>query len=188
MAGIELLPESEPDDFVMADGGEATVRVPRGVRRCTLADLWLVCRDMRPDEIEQTLAFNFMDAYDHEAVALSLANQPGPKITIADGAGHAYLCGGAMEVSPGVFHGWMVGTLEGWQQHGQYITRVSRWFMDHLFTHYGARRLQITALSSRTEACTWYQRGLRMTPEGVKRGYGKHGEDCVEFSRLRTDR
>ena len=77
----------------MADG-ESRVVVPQGVRRCTLADLWLVCADMRPDEIEQTLAFGFADTYDHEALALSLANAPGPRIAISDEYGRAYLCGG----------------------------------------------------------------------------------------------
>ncbi len=170
----------------MADGNPR-IEVPAGVRRCTLADLWLVCANMRSDEIEQTLAMNFMDKYDHEAVALSIANQPGPKISITDDDARAYLCGGADEVSPGVFHGWMVGTLAGWEQHGGHITKVSLWFMDTLFRDYGARRLQVTSLASRTDACRWYEKWLRMSPEGVKRGYGKNGEDCIEFSRLRTD-
>lgn len=168
----------------MADGD---TKVPAGIRKCTLADLWLVCSNMRPDEIEQTLALNFMDEYDHEAVALSIANQPGPKIAIADEDGRAYLCGGADEVSPGVFEGWMVGTMAGWEQHGRHITTVSLWFMERLFRDYGAHRLQVTALVNREQACRWYEHGLRMQADGVRRGFGKNGEDCIEFSRLRAD-
>lgn len=172
----------------MADGSRDDVKIPTGVRRCTLADLWLVCRELRPDEIEHTLALTQMETYDHEALALSLANLPGPKISLVDEADRAYLCGGAMEVSPGVFEGWMAGTMAGWAKHGMRITRVSRWFQDVLFFEHDAHRLQVTTLASRETACQWYAKGLRMTRESVKRGFGKRGEDCVEFARLRDDR
>ena len=48
------------------------------MRPCRLLDLVHVCRNMRPDEIEQTLAFGYADAYDPDAVAASLFQSPGP--------------------------------------------------------------------------------------------------------------
>ncbi len=160
--------------------------MPERTRECRLLDLLHVCRSMRPDEIEQTLAFGYRDDYDPEATSVALYQTPGPKVTIVGRDGMPILCGGAMELGPGVWQGWQAGTMAGWPQDWRLITRVTRWFMDRLFES-GAHRVQTVALESRVKACQWYEKGLRMTAEGVTRGYGKGGENAVTFARLRTD-
>ena len=82
--------------------------------------------------------------------------------------------------------GWQAATSDGWEQDWRLITRVTRWFMAEMFKA-GTHRLQIVALLSRSGACAWYEKGLKMTSEGVIRGYGRNGEDAVTFARLRTD-
>lgn len=159
---------------------------PERVRECRLLDLIHVCRNMRPDEVEQTLAFGYREQYDPEATAAALYSSPGPKVTIVGKDGMPILCGGAMEIGPGTMQGWQVATMDGWEQDWRLITRVTRWFMGEMFAS-GTRRLQIIALVSRVNACAWYKKGLKMTAEGVTRGYGRNGEDALTFARLRTD-
>ena len=58
--------------------------------------------------------------------------------------------------------------------------------MDHLFDKCMARRLQTSALASRTEAIDWYthKHGLKMEPCGVWDNYGRNGEAVAHFQRL----
>jgi len=160
--------------------------MPARVRDCRLEDLQAVCADMREDEIEQTLALGVNDRYDASAAAASLWRSPGPKITILDTTGAPILCGGAMEVSTGVYEGWQVATKTAWDGNWRHITRVTRWFMARMFL-LGAHRMQINSLASRRGACQWYAKGLKMTFEGIRRGYGRCGEDIAEYARLRSD-
>lgn len=153
------------------------------MRPCKLLDLVHVCRNMRPDEIEQTLAFGYADAYDPDSVASRLFNSPGPKVTLEGGDGLPAVCGGVMEVGPGVVSGWMVGTQEGWCQNWRAITKGTRRFHDALLAS-GVRRIELVALQSRQEACRWYEKGLKMQAEGVRRMYGKNGEDAVAYARV----
>ena len=66
------------------------------MRQCRLLDLVHVCRNMRPDEIEQTLAFGYADAYDPDTVAASLFQSPGPKVTLVGADGLPVVCGGVI--------------------------------------------------------------------------------------------
>jgi hypothetical protein len=86
-------------------------------------------------------------------------------------------------VFPGVWQSWMVGTQAGWDNHWRSITKGCRWLADQLFDQ-GARRLQTSALASRTWAIDWYVKSLKMTPCGVWKRYGIHGEDVAMFERL----
>jgi hypothetical protein len=156
----------------------------RNVRPATLIDLIHVCRHMRPDEIEQTLAFGYADAYDPDDAAVSLYRQPGPKLAVLGRDGMPVMVGGAMEIGPGVYSGWTAGTMEGWQTEWRHITRVTRRFIEELLAG-PAHRVQLTALASRARACHWYTKGLKMQAEGVRRAYGRNGEDAIEFSRVR---
>ena len=158
----------------------------RNVRPATLVDLIHVCRHMRPDEVEQTLAFGYADAFDPDEAAVSLYRQPGPKLAVVDANGMPAAVGGAMEIGPGVFSGWMAGTTGGWEREWRSITKATRRFHDALLTG-AAHRIQLTALASRAAACLWYTKGLRMQSEGVRRAYGRSGEDAIEFSRVRGD-
>lgn len=157
------------------------------MRPCRLLDLVHVCRNMRPDEIEQTLAFGYADAYDPDAVAASLFQSPGPKVTLVGADGLPVVCGGVMEVAPGVVSGWMVGTVDGWCANWRSITKGTRRFHDSLFKA-GVRRIELVALQSRKDACRWYEKGLKMHREGVRRMYGKNGENAVAYARVNHER
>lgn len=156
------------------------------VRAATLIDLIHVCRNMRPDEIEQTLAFGYADAYDPDEAAVSLYRQPGPKLTVVGRDGMPAAVGGAMEVSSGVFHVWAAGTMDGWESEWRSMTKATRRLFDSLLAG-PAHRIEIKALASRVAACQWYTKGLKMKSEGVRRAYGRNGEDVIEFSRVRGD-
>jgi hypothetical protein len=77
----------------------------------------------------------------------------------------------------------MVGTEEGWAEQWRALTKATRWLMDALFT-LGAVRLQTTCLASRTKAREWFEESLLLTPEGIVRRAGKHGEDVAMYSRI----
>lgn len=158
----------------------------RNVRPATLIDLVHVCRHMRPDEIEQTLAFGYADSYDPDAAAVSLYQQPGPKLAVLCRNGMPAAVGGAMEVGRGVYSGWMAGTIDGWESEWRSITKATRRFHDALLAS-SAHRIQLTALASRAAACLWYTKGLKMQAEGLRRAYGRNGEDAIEFSRVRSE-
>ena len=64
---------------------------------------------------------------------------------------------------------------------------VLRWLADYVFAECGVRRLQVETLASREGACEWYERGLKMRPEGVKPSFGRNGESVACFSRLRGE-
>lgn len=159
---------------------------PAGLRRTSLLDLLILCRDMRKDEIEQYLALTGAQSFDHEAVALAFANTPGIKFTLADSSGNPIVAGGYEPVRDRVWNSWMVGTMPSWEKHWRSITKATRWLMDELYKG-GAMRLQTMALASRTRACEWYTKGLLMQYEGTWRCFGAHGEDVSIFSRINPD-
>lgn len=170
----------------MADGTPRHIKVPAGLRQCTMLDLLRLCNSLRQEEIEQYLALSFAHEYDHEVVANGFYNRPGPKFTIE--VGGAPVCsGGYEEVAPGVWQSWMVGTDESWLKHGLSITRGSRWVMSRMFDSYGARRLQTNGLAERELACEWYERGLGLKAEGTWRAFGRNGEDVAAYSILREE-
>ena len=156
-------------------------RCPANVVQTTLPDLVMLARAMRPDEQEQIRAF--AGTFDPDTFAAGLMLRPGPKFTLLDAAGNPVVAGGYMPTTEGVMDSWMVGTMDGWGTHWRSITKASRWMMDTLLEG-GIRRLQTTVLASRVQTCQWYMKSLKMTPEGVWRGYGQQGQDIALFSRL----
>lgn len=170
----------------MADGSARTPKAPTGLRECSLLDLLRLCFDLRGEEVEQYLAVSFADTYDHERAAIAFYSRPGPKFCI-EVDNRPVCAGGYEEVAPGVWQSWMVGTDASWREHGLAITRASRWVMGRMFDVYGARRLQTNGLAERSLACEWYERGLKMKPEGVWRAFGRNGEDVAAYSILREE-
>jgi len=138
---------------------------------------------MRPDEIEQYLAFVPAQTFDHEAAAVGFMNTPGLKFSLLGPDGFPACAGGYHEVLPGVWQSWMVGSCDGWKDGWRSITKASRWVADGLFEA-GARRLQTNCLASRTRAIEWYERGLKLVREGTWRAYGLQGQDVALFSRV----
>lgn len=150
-----------------------------------LADFARVAMVMRPDEREQFMAFSGLSSYEPDVIALALANQPGPKWVMLDGADQAIFIGGFVPIRPGVFEAWLAGSMRAWRDHGHAITRVCRREVTALLSR-GAHRVQTTALANRSGAHVWYERALGMQREGIHSAYGANGEDAVTFAKVRA--
>lgn len=149
-----------------------------------LEDFAYLARQMRPDEIEQHLAFTGDDEYDANEAALRFATLPGPKFVItADGL--PVVAGGFWPVRPGVYEGWQAGTTAGWEQHWRTITKHTRRLNDALLAAGHCHRLQLCALAGRDKTFEWYERSLGYAREAVLTGYCANGRDAVMFVRTK---
>lgn len=157
-------------------------RCPEKVVQTTLPDLVVLCRSMRPDEIEQAMAFFPMETWDPDWFAAMTYLKGGPKFTLLDDSGVPVIAGGYESVSDGVMRSWMVGTTDGWSKHWRSITKATRWMMDSLLAS-GIRRLETSVLASRGLTCHWYEKSLKMSPEGIWKGYGRQGQDVAAYAR-----
>lgn len=160
---------------------------PPSLRRATLLDTYLMCRDLRPDDIAHYMAYSFMEEWDFEAAASDFWRRPGMKFCYQSTDGRPLAVLGLTPVTPGCFDMWMCSPLSTWETSGQGLTRALRWLAEYVFAECGVRRLQVETLQSRTGACEWYERGLKMRPEGVKPSFGRNGESVACFSRLRGE-
>lgn len=158
---------------------------PSNLVACRNAHLQYLCERMRPDEVEQYLALTQHKDFDPDLAARVMMNTPGMKFTLVGDDGLPACAGGYEEILPGIWQSWMVGSVEGWGKNWRSITKGSRWLMDGLF-QMGARRLQTSALASRTQALEWYERSLGLEREGVMRAFGRNGEDVVLYSKVRA--
>jgi len=147
----------------------------------SMMDLLRLCYDARQDEIEQYESL--IGPWDYEEAAIAFHHRVGLKFGLMNNEGEVVCAGGWDPVIPGVYQSWMVGTDENWKRYWRSITKHSRIVMDALMKD-GARRLQTGALASRTRACDWYVRGLKMQYEGTCKNFGFKGEDMVTFVRL----
>lgn len=175
---------------MMADGSREPSQplvLPTGLRTGTLADLWILCKAMREEEIAQYMAFSFQDRFDFERAAINFYERGPLRFTYEDAQSRPIACGGYQEVAPGVWQSWMVGTPETWARHWLSVTKNSRWVIDFMFREVGARRLQTNGLAERRAACVWYERGLKMHPEGVWAEFGQNGEDVAAYRLLRRE-
>ena len=145
-----------------------------------LFDLLDLCSNSRADEIEQYEAL--IGPWDADVAANGFWMTPGPRFGLYDSEGYAVVIGGWMPVIEGVYQSWMVGREGGWDDHWRSITKACRKVMDFMFDVHGARRLQTSALESRERACEWYHRGLRMNYEGCSVGFGRGGENMVNYA------
>jgi hypothetical protein len=149
----------------------------------TMLDLLRLAAAARPDEIAQYEAL-VGEKWNVDQVANGHFNRSGVKFTLVDDSDNPIVAGGYDMVGPQVWQSWMIGTSASWDAHWRSITKATRFLMDDLLAN-GARRLQTSALADRAMACKWYVKGLKMTPEGIMRGYGVNGEDVATFARLR---
>lgn len=151
---------------------------PGSIITASLKVIHYLCENAREDEVDQYEKLMGED-YDPD-VAATLFFEAGPWRTAVVGKnGYPACAGGYRMIVPGVYQSWMVGTPIGWEQDWREIHRATRWLMTALQTS-GARRLQTSALASRTEACAWYEK-LGMEYEGTAKGYGTGGEDVAMY-------
>ena len=165
----------------MADGSHITT----GLRLATpiVEDFAYLARRMRPDEIDQFLAFSGATEWSPDSAARELLAKRGASFVLVDPGNLPVVAGGFEPISRGVVEAWMLGTIDGWAEHWRRITTACRRLMDAQFAN-GVHRVQICALASRTKTHEWYERGLGMQREGVLRRYCADGSDAVMFSRI----
>ena len=149
----------------------------------TMLHLLHLCSQARPDEIAQYEAL-VGRRWDIDAVAVDHYNRIGVKFALLAPDGMPIAAGGWDPIIPGVWQSWMVGTMDNWDRHWRSLTKATRHVMDVLMDD-GARRLQTNALASRTAACRWYEKGLKMRPEGVMHNFGVNGEAVAMYARTR---
>jgi len=145
-------------------------------------DFARIARNLRPDEIEQFVAFTGAPGYKPDVLARTLLATPGTSYVLVDRTNLPIAIGGFEPLRPGVWQTWGIGTLDGWAKHWRAITKQSRRQMDYLFAN-GAHRIEIIALVSRHDAHRWYEEGLLMQCEGTLKGYCANGADAVMYAR-----
>jgi hypothetical protein len=153
-----------------------------------LLPLWFdalraLCETARPDEVVEYEAQTGL-AWDAAEVAVELWRLPGEKYLVVDDEGRPVLAAGVVPRGRGWYRGWMIGSLDGWHAHWRAITRFTRQVMEHMLAN-DAHRLDVLCLASRTQACRWYMKGLKMRFEGAHPGMGANGETCATYARVR---
>lgn len=149
-----------------------------------IEELVYLARNMRPDEIEQDLAMTGLTEYDPEQAILKMAAVHGPKFIILSDY-KPVVAGGFWQVRPGVWEGWQLGTMEGWDKHWWHITRVTRKLNDRMLARPEVHRLQLYGLAGRDKTFEWYERSLGYRREATLSRYCANGADAVLFARTK---
>lgn len=142
---------------------------------------------MRPDEIAQYLSVTGQTEYDPDECARRFLSLNGVAHALIDRDGRAILIGGHEEVRPGVWQGWMMGSMDGWGRYGFAICRAARRMQDLLLATDRCHRVQILASPNRKAAHVWYERCLGMSFEGANRKYFADGSDALCFAIVKED-
>ena len=149
-----------------------------------IEDLAYLARNMRPDEIAQDLAMTGADEYDPQQAILKMAAVHGPKfVLLADGV--PVVAGGFWQVRPGVWEGWQLGTMTGWEKHWRAITRWTRKLNDRMLAAPNVHRLQLYGQAGRDKTFEWYERSLGYRREATLSRYCANGDDAVLFARIK---
>lgn len=148
-------------------------------------DFGYLARRMRPDEIEQFLAVTGATDYHSDTAARVFAAIPGHAYAIVGADNRPVMAGGFEPIRPGVYEVWGAGTIEGWEKHWRAITLICNRLIRDLLAG-PAHRVQTCALASRTQAHEWYERGLRMKPEGRHPGFFADGQAGISYARTRS--
>lgn len=149
-----------------------------------IEDIAYLARNMRPDEIAQDLAMTGMAEYDPEQATLKMASVYGPKFLILVDNVPA-VAGGFWQVRPGVWEGWQLGTMDGWERCWRSISKITRRLNDEWLARPDVHRLQLYGQAGRDKTFEWYERSLGYTREATLRGYCANGDDAVLFSRTK---
>lgn len=145
------------------------MRAPANMVKLKPEHVRYVSERMRPDEIEQFLAFYDHATYKPTDFVAWVNSLRGPAFTVLEPNGLPAVCGGFFYYEPGTWRTWMMGTTRGWGSSWRSITKASRWLFDGML-RIGAERLQTTVLPSRTQAMEWYVRGLRLERKSEENG------------------
>lgn len=149
-----------------------------------IEDLAYLARNMRPDEIAQDLAMTGAAEYDPQQAILKMAAVHGPKfVLLADGV--PVVAGGFWQVRPGVWEGWQLGTMVGWEKHWRAITKITRRLNDRMLAEPNVHRLQLYGQAGRDKTFEWYERSLGYRREATLSRYCANGDDAVLFARTK---
>lgn len=149
-----------------------------------IEDLAYLARNMRPDEIAQDLAMTGAAEYDPQQAILKMAAVHGPKfVLLADGV--PVVAGGFWQVRPGVWEGWQLGTMAGWEKHWRAITKITRRLNDRMLAEPNVHRLQLYGQAGRDKTFEWYERSLGYQREATLSRYCANGDDAVLFARIK---
>lgn len=149
-----------------------------------IEDLAYLARNMRPDEIAQDLAMTGAAEYDPQQAILKMAAVHGPKfVLLADGV--PVVAGGFWQVRPGVWEGWQLGTMAGWEKHWRAITKITRRLNDRMLAEPNVHRLQLYGQAGRDKTFEWYERSLGYHREATLSRYCANGDDAVLFARTK---
>ncbi|WP_313416047.1 hypothetical protein [Stenotrophomonas sp.] len=149
-----------------------------------IEDLAYLARNMRPDEIAQDLAMTGAAEYDPQQAILKMASVHGPKfVLLADGV--PVVAGGFWQVRPGVWEGWQLGTMAGWEKHWRAITKITRRLNDRMLAEPNVHRLQLYGQAGRDKTFEWYERSLGYQREATLSRYCANGDDAVLFARIK---
>ncbi|MDH1192527.1 hypothetical protein [Stenotrophomonas sp. GD03958] len=149
-----------------------------------IEDLAYLARNMRPDEIAQDLAMTGAAEYDPQQAILKMAAVLGPKfVLLADNV--PVVAGGFWQVRPGVWEGWQLGTMAGWEKHWRAITKITRRLNDKMLAQAGVHRLQLYGVAGRDKTFEWYERSLGYRREATLSRYCANGADAVLFARTK---
>lgn len=149
-----------------------------------IEDLAYLARNMRPDEIAQDLAMTGAAEYDPQQAILKMAAVAGPKfVLLADGV--PVVAGGFWQVRPGVWEGWQLGTMAGWEKHWRAITKITRRLNDRMLAEPNVHRLQLYGQAGRDKTFEWYERSLGYHREATLSRYCANGDDAVLFARIK---
>lgn len=152
--------------------------------RVEFEDLAYLARNMRPDEVEQDMAFSGTGVHDVDSAILRMVNVDGPKfVMLADGL--PILGGGFYCIRPGVWEGWQAGTVPGWDRYWRSITKITRRINDKMLADPSVHRLQLCAMAGRDKTFEWYERSLGYRREATLRRYCASGVDAVMFARVK---
>lgn len=149
----------------------------------SITTILLVCGQLCADEIRQ-IEVSSGTPYDPQQIAVNHYCLSGPKWFTSDGENDPISVAGYTMIRPGVWRDWMLNTPKAfdkdhWRSTTKYVKRV----MDDMLEHH-AHRLECVCLADRTEAHRWYS-VLGLRKEVTMQRWGAHGEDAVQFSRIR---
>lgn len=153
----------------------------------TLLDFDYLVKHMRADERDQHNALHGDEQFDAHLACFGMVNYPGPRFVLRKRDGWPLVMGGFTPTAPGVVQTWMIGSDAAWSTHWRSITKMTRTVMRNMLAHGDVHRIQTLAIASRPEACSWYERGLGMTREGISRAFTPRGDDVVHFSLIKAD-
>lgn len=156
------------------------------INRATAGDVRAVALAMRERDFDEFTATS--DVYDRRLLAHNLSLKYGGRDDVLVGCadGEPVCIGGTIETWPGVISLLFFAT-DDFPKIGRGITR---WIRRELFPRYyksGVHRIQAISHGKHRDAHAWLK-ALGLEQEAVFKGFGRDGQDFVQFAQVRDVR